>query len=227
MIRVAIADDQPLIRSGVTQLLQSEADIAVVGHAEDGAQAVKLASELHPDIILMDIRMPQLDGIEATAKICADPALRETRVLILTTFEEDEYVVAALRAGASGFIGKGAEPEEIARAVHAVHAGDALLSPVATRALIRKYLDTAISPSTRRAPITDVGTLTAREVEILTLVAQGLSNDEIAQELFISAHTAKTHVKRIMAKIGAHDRAQCVIYAYETRLLAPFDQLRS
>lgn len=215
MIRVVIADDQPLIRRAVAQLLRGEPDIDVVGEAENGAEARDLAGELRPDVIVMDIRMPVLDGIDATAAICADPALADTRVLVLTTFEDDEYVVAALRAGASGFIGKSAEPEEIGRAVRAVHAGDALLSPVATRALIGRYLHAAPA----RAAIVDPSNLTAREQEILLLVARGLSNDEIAAELFISAHTAKTHLKRIMAKLGAHDRAQCVIYAYESGLV--------
>lgn len=223
MIRVVIADDQPLIRAAVAQLLRSEADIDVVGEAGDGAAAVELARAQHPDVVLMDIRMPNVDGIEATAKICADPVPAATRVLILTTFEEDEYVVAALRAGASGFIGKGAEPDEIARAVRAVHAGDALLSPAATRSMIGRYLD-AEPQHARRAARADPGILTPRETEILILVARGFSNDEIAAYLYISAHTAKTHVKRIMAKIGAHDRAQCVIYAYESRLLSPADE---
>ncbi|GAB3632424.1 response regulator transcription factor [Microbacterium shaanxiense] len=220
MIRVAIADDQALIRTGVAQLLGSEPDFDIVGEAGDGVEAVALAARSTPDVVLMDIRMPNMDGIEATAKICLSPASAATRVLILTTFEEDEYVVAALRAGASGFIGKGADPDEIARAVRAVHAGDALLSPAATRSLIGRYLDA--DPVHARRPVgTDPGILTPRETEILLLVARGLSNDEIATDLYISAHTAKTHVKRIMAKIGAHDRAQCVIYAYERRLLSP------
>lgn len=224
MIRVAIADDQALIRTAVSQLLGSEPDIEIVGEADDGAQAVALASRSHPDVVLMDIRMPNMDGIEATAKICLSPALATTRVLILTTFEEDEYVVAALRAGASGFIGKGADPDEIARAVRAVHAGDALLSPAATRSLIGRYLDADLAQP-RHSSSADPGILTPRETEILLLVARGLSNDEIAADLYISAHTAKTHVKRIMAKIGAHDRAQCVIYAYERRLLSPAEEL--
>lgn len=217
MIRVVIVDDQPLIRTAVMQLLRSEADIEVVGEADDGAYAHELARRVHPDIVLMDIRMPLKDGIQATAEICTDPDLAATRVLVLTTFEEDEYVVAALRAGASGFIGKGAEPEEITRALRAVHAGDALLSPIATRSLISRYLrvDHGMAPE----PKDGDAALTPRENEILVLVARGLSNDDIARELYISAHTAKTHVKRIMSKLDAHDRAQCVIYAYETGLL--------
>lgn len=223
MIRVAIADDQALIRTGVSQLLGSELDIEIVGEADDGAKAVALAAQSRPDVVLMDIRMPNMDGIEATASICLDPALTSTRVLILTTFEEDEYVVAALRSGASGFIGKGADPDEIARAIRAIYAGDSLLSPAATRSLIGKYLD-ASPVHARRPASADPGILTPRELEILVLVARGLSNDDIAAGLYISAHTAKTHVKRIMAKIGAHDRAQCVIYAYERRLLSPADE---
>ncbi|MGO2110344.1 MAG: response regulator transcription factor [Pseudoclavibacter sp.] len=222
MIRVVIADDQQLIRTAVRQLLDSDPDIEVVGEAMNGSTAVDLARSAHPDIVLMDIRMPIMDGIEATAKICLDAALSATRVLILTTFEEDEYVVSALRAGASGFIGKGADPDEIALAVRAIHAGDALLSPAATRALIGRYLDSE-AVHAWRPPSNDPGVLTPRETEVLLLVARGLSNDEIATHLYISTHTAKTHVKRIMAKIGAHDRAQCVIYAYERRLLNPSD----
>ena len=222
MIRVAIVDDQPLIRTAVMQLLRSEADIEVVGEADDGADAHDLARRVHPDIVLMDIRMPLKDGIQATAEICSDPDLVATRVLVLTTFEEDEYVVAALRAGASGFIGKGSEPEEIARAVRAVHAGDALLSPLATRSLISRYLRTDDAPGAQ--PQVVDAALTPRENEILVLIARGLSNDDIAQELYISAHTAKTHVKRIMAKLDAHDRAQCVIYAYETGMLTPMGE---
>jgi len=222
VIRVAIVDDQPLIRTAVMQLLRSEADIEVVGEADDGADAHDLARRVHPDIVLMDIRMPLKDGIQATAEICSDPDLVATRVLVLTTFEEDEYVVAALRAGASGFIGKGSEPEEIARAVRAVHAGDALLSPLATRSLISRYLRTDDAPGAQ--PQVVDAALTPRENEILVLIARGLSNDDIAQELYISAHTAKTHVKRIMAKLDAHDRAQCVIYAYETGMLTPMGE---
>ena len=223
MIRVLVVDDQPLIRAAVGKLLRSEADIEVVGEADDGAKAVDLALAQHPDVVLMDIRMPDMDGIEATSRICRDPMLAATRVLILTTFEEDEYVVSAPRAGASGFIGKGADPAEIARAVRAVHAGDALLSPAATRSLIGRYLDSDSGRAWRPTSV-DHGILTPRESEILLLVARGLSNDEIAAELFISTHTAKTHVKRVMAKIGAHDRAQCVIYAYERRLLSPAEE---
>lgn len=203
------------------QLLQSEADIEVVGEADDGVHAHDLALRVNPDIVLMDIRMPLKDGIQATAEICGDADLASTRVLVLTTFEEDEYVVAALRAGASGFIGKGAEPEEITRALRAVHGGDALLSPIATRSLISRYLRVDHEMGGPSHAVVNDAALTPRENEILVLVARGLSNDDIARELYISAHTAKTHVKRIMAKLDAHDRAQCVIYAYETGLLTP------
>ncbi len=218
MITVLIADDQALIRQAVADLLASEGDLEVIGQAVNGHDAVEQAAGLTPDVIVMDIRMPELDGIAATERICADPHLATTKVLILTTFEEDEYVVAALRAGASGFVGKGAEPEEIVRAVRAVHAGDALLSPVATRKLIGRFL----TPGTVRQPETPgLKELTEREHEILVAVARGLSNQEIATTHFISPHTAKTHVNRIMTKLNVHDRAQLVIIAYEAGLVAP------
>ncbi|MEZ3160782.1 response regulator transcription factor [Microbacterium sp. BWT-B31] len=220
MIRVLIVDDQALIRTAVREILRAAADVEVVGEAVDGAEAVAVAMAQHPDVVLMDIRMPQLDGIEATARICRDPALARTRVLILTTFEDDDNVVAALRAGASGFIGKGSEPDEIVRAVRAIDAGDALLSPAATRGLIAKYLAAAPARPVD-APQAPLDALTPREEEILTLVARGRSNDEIATELVISPLTAKTHVNRIMAKIGAHDRAQLVVWAYESGFVAP------
>jgi len=218
MISVLVADDQPLVRQAVSDILSGQPDIHVVGGAADGRQAVERASELRPDLVVMDIRMPELDGIQATAAICAAPALQRTRVLILTTFEEDEYLVAALRAGASGFVGKGAEPDEIVRAVRAVHAGDALLSPVATRSLIDRFV---ARPARDAVPMPELGQLTEREREVLVLVGRGRSNQEIADELFISPLTAKTHVNRIMAKLQAHDRAQLVIVAYESGLLTP------
>ncbi|KJL41653.1 response regulator transcription factor [Microbacterium trichothecenolyticum] len=219
MIDVLVADDQALIRQAVTDILAGHSDITVSGRAVDGADAVDQAGRLRPDVVVMDIRMPALDGIAATARICADPALADTRVLILTTFEEDEYLVAALRAGASGFIGKGAEPEDIVRAVRAVHAGDALLSPAATRALITRYVTVPARPALETIP--ELAELTDREREVLLLVARGRSNQDIAEDLVISPHTAKTHVNRVMTKLHAHDRAQLVIIAYETGLLAP------
>jgi DNA-binding NarL/FixJ family response regulator len=218
MISVLVVDDQALIRQAVISIFDEEDDIEVVGEAVDGRAAVSAAARLRPDIVVMDIRMPELDGIGATAQICAATELRDTRVLVLTTFEEDEYLVGALRAGASGFVGKGAEPEEIVRAVRAVHAGDALLSPVATRTLIDRFVKTP-PPDVR--PLPELALLTDREREVLLLVARGRSNQEIAEDLVISPHTAKTHVNRTMAKLYAHDRAQLVIIAYESGLLVP------
>lgn len=216
--RVLVVDDQALIRAAVRDLLDAADGLEVIGDAADGAQALAMAAQFRPDVVVCDIRMPGMDGIEATRRICADPALTDTRVLILTTFEEDDYVVAALRAGASGFIGKQAEPEEIVRAVLAVHEGGALLSPAATRGLIEKYVRRG-GPEAGDAPSLDM--LTEREREVLRHVARGRSNDEIAASLFISPHTAKTHVKNTMLKLGAHDRAQLVIAAYESGLLVP------
>ncbi|PPG26869.1 DNA-binding response regulator [Pseudoclavibacter sp. RFBG4] len=220
MTRVLVVDDQALIRQAVSDILGQEPGIDVVGEARNGKEAVTLVASLRPDVVLMDIRMPELDGIEATAAICGDPRNTDVRVLILTTFEEDEYLLAALRAGASGFIGKGAEPDDIVRAVRAVHAGDALLSPAATRSLITRYV--LRSQPTRPSVVPQqLEQLTDREREVLLLVARGHANGEIAELLFISPHTAKTHVNRIMAKVHAHDRAQLVIIAYESGLLSP------
>ncbi|PPF38258.1 response regulator transcription factor [Pseudoclavibacter sp. AY1H1] len=220
MTRVLVVDDQALIRQAVSDILGQEPGIDVVGEARNGKEAVALVATLRPDVVLMDIRMPELDGIEATAAICGDPRNTEVRVLILTTFEEDEYLLAALRAGASGFIGKGAEPDDIVRAVRAVHAGDALLSPAATRSLITRYVLRSQPTGPSIVP-QQLEQLTDREREVLLLVARGHANAEIAELLFISPHTAKTHVNRIMAKVHAHDRAQLVIIAYESGLLSP------
>lgn len=218
--RVIVVDDQALIRSAVRTLLDAEDDLTVIAEAADGREAARLARRLRPDVVLMDIRMPVMDGIEATTAICDDPDLAATRVLILTTFEEDQHLLATLRAGASGFIGKGAEPEEIVRAIRAVRAGEALLSPVATRALIARYL--AIEPPPGGSIATArLDELTPREREVLTLVARGLSNQEIAASLVISPHTAKTHLTNVMTKLHAHGRAQLVIWAYEAGIVVP------
>lgn len=217
MITVVLVDDQALIRQAILVMLNATGDITVVGQGTTGREAVQLARQLQPDVVLMDIRMPDMDGIAATAQVCSDPEMPNTRVLILTTFENDANIVAALRAGASGFIGKGSEPEELARAVQAVAQGDALLSPTATRSLIARVVD---KPVVR----TDTGLiakLTLREWEVLTLVAKGLSNQEIANQLTISVHTTKTHVGNIMTKVGANDRAQLVIVGYESGLIVP------
>lgn len=219
MIRVLVVDDQTLIRQAVADLLRTDPSIEVVGEAVNGQEAVDQAVNARPDVILMDIRMPVLDGIAATERICADPDLETTKVLILTTFEEDQFIVAALRAGASGYIGKSAEPAEITHAVHAIHDGEALLSSTATRALISRYV-TPNQPAPARAPEKLHG-LTDREREVLLLVARGQSNQDIAEVLVISPHTAKTHVNRIMLKLSAHDRAQLVIVAYESGLIDP------
>ena len=218
MTSVLVVDDQPLVRQAVADILSAHDDMDVVGWAADGQEAVAAALELRPDVVVMDIRMPGMGGIGATATICSAPELRDTRVLILTTFEEDENLVAALRAGASGFVGKGAEPQEIVRAVRAIHAGDALLSPLATRALIDRFV---AAPSLQRGADAELMHLTDREREVLLMVAKGRSNQDIAEELVISPHTAKTHVNRIMVKVHAHDRAQLVILAYESGLLSP------
>ena len=217
-ISVLVADDQSLIRGAVRQLLDYEPDITVVGEAVNGREAVAIAGAEHPDVILMDIRMPVMDGLEATRRICSNPDTAATRVLIFTTFEEDEYVAEALRAGASGFIGKGAEPSELATAIRTIHAGESLLSPRATRALIDRYLST---PARAKNSRVDLSELTDREQEVLPLVAAGHPNDHIAALLTISPSTAKTHVNRIMTKLAAHDRAQLVIIAYEAGLITP------
>ncbi|WP_334148186.1 response regulator transcription factor [Microbacterium sp.] len=219
MIRVLVVDDQPLVRQAVRDILV-DGGIEVVGEASNGREAVAAVHETTPDVVVMDIRMPELDGIAATAQIMSTPLSTTTRVLILTTFEEDDYVVAALRAGASGFIGKGAEPEDIVSAVRVVHRGEALLSSAATRALIER----SVLPQHPRADAWErepLRQLTEREREVLLLVAGGSSNQDIAEGLVISPHTAKTHVNRIMSKLHARDRAQLVIQAYESGLVIP------
>jgi len=216
-IRVLLADDQNLIRAGFRVLVDSAPDLEVVGEATTGLEAVELARNTRADVVLMDIRMPELDGLAATRQITADENLAGVRVLILTTFEVDEYVLEALRAGASGFLGKGVEPPELLDAIRVVARGDALLSPAATRGLITRFL--AQPESIASAAPAQLETLTDREREVLTLVAAGLSNDEIAERLFVSPLTAKTHVNRAMMKLGAHDRAQLVVIAYQSGLV--------
>jgi DNA-binding NarL/FixJ family response regulator len=218
VIRVALADDSALVRAGFSVLLDAESGVAVVGVATNGREAVELARAQRPQVMLMDIRMPEIDGIEATRQIAADPALDELRVLILTTFELDEYIVDALRAGASGFLLKDIEPVELVRAVKVVAAGESLLSPSVTRRLIGEFVNRSGTPVTP-SPALDV--LTDREREVLALVGGGLSNEEIAAELFISVATARTHVSRAMTKLHARDRAQLVVAAYESRLVTP------
>lgn len=214
MIRVLVVDDQPLIRGAVAQILGAAPDLDVVGEAAEGGTAIRMARSMRPDVVLMDVRMPGVDGIAATSAICAEPESSSTRVLMLTTFEDEQNVAAALRAGASGFLGKGADPDEIADAVRTVHAGEALLSPAATRSLISRYLAGPTAHEAGEPQLLD-DPLTPREHEILRLVARGMSNAEIAADLVISPHTAKTHVNRVMTKLGAHDRAQVVVWAYE------------
>ncbi|MFB6634641.1 response regulator [Streptomyces sp. NPDC056362] len=224
-IRVLLADDQALLRSAFKVLVDSEPDMEVVGEAPDGAEAVALARATRPDVVLMDIRMPGTDGLAATRTITADPELADVRIVMLTTFEVDEYVVQSLRAGASGFLGKGAEPEELLGAIRIAHAGEALLSPAATKGLIATFLaqgpasDPAAGGGDARTQ--RLAALTAREREVLVLVAGGLSNDEIAERLDVSPLTVKTHVNRTMAKLGARDRAQLVVTAYESGLVRP------
>ncbi len=217
MIRVAIADDQQLIRGGFRALLESEPDLEVVGEAGSGKQALSLVRSARPDVVLMDIRMPDGDGLWATRRIVADPGLGGTRIVIVTTFELDEYVGEAIRAGASGFLVKDTEPVELIRAIHVVAEGEALLSPRVTRRLLERVASTLDAvPDT-----TPLDALTDREREVLTLVGRGLTNDEIGRELFLSPLTAKTHVSRIMSKLQARDRVRLVVVAYETGLVRP------
>jgi DNA-binding NarL/FixJ family response regulator len=222
-IRVLLADDQALLRSAFRVLVDSEPDMEVVGEASDGAQAVLLAREHRPDVVLMDIRMPGTDGLAATRLISADPELAAVRVVILTTFEVDDYVVRSLRAGASGFLGKGSEPEELLSAIRIAAGGEALLSPVATKGLIARFLAQDGGPDEDQDParVERLAALTVREREVLVQVAGGHSNDEIAERLAVSPLTVKTHVNRAMGKLGARDRAQLVVIAYESGLVRP------
>ena len=218
-IRVVIADDQQLVRGGFVVMVGAAPDMKVVGEAADGAQAVALVREQRPDVVLMDVRMPLVDRIEATRAITADAGQDEARVLILTTFDLDDYVYRALRAGASGFLLKDTAPEELLAAIRTLAAGDALLAPSVTRRLIREF---AARPEPEERPSPELlRSLSAREREVLVEVAGGWSNAEIGERLHISAATAKTHVSRLLMKLDAHDRAQLVMIAYETRLVAP------
>jgi DNA-binding NarL/FixJ family response regulator len=217
-IRVLIADDQQLVRAGFALILKPHADLQVVGEASDGAEAVALATQHHPHVILMDIRMPGMDGLEATRRVLADPALATTRVLVLTTFDLDEYVYAALRAGASGFLLKDAPPEQLVAGIRTVATGDSLLAPSITRRLIEGLIHRP-APGTRDAP--DLQELTPRELEVLELIGRGRSNSEIARQLVVSQATVKTHVAHVFSKLDLRDRAQAVVVAYETGLIQP------
>ncbi|MDQ4068197.1 MAG: response regulator transcription factor [Actinomycetota bacterium] len=216
--RVAIVDDQPLIRTGLRTMLEHGGDIEIVGEAEDGEKAVALVRRERPDVVLMDVRMPVLDGIQATRQITADPQLARVRVVVLTTFDLDDYVYAAIRAGASGFLLKDARPEDIVSAVRVVAAGEALLAPSVTRRLIEEFARRP-EPAPDLAP--GLASLTDREREVLALVGRGLTNAEIAERLYVSPATAKTHVSHIMTKVYARDRAQLVVMAYESGLVRP------
>ncbi|MFD3517339.1 response regulator [Streptomyces sp. NPDC058657] len=224
-IKVLLADDQALLRSAFRVLVDSEADMTVVGEAADGAEAVELARSTRPDVVLMDIRMPGTDGLTATRAIGADPGLTGVHVVMLTTFEVDEYVVESIRAGASGFLGKGAEPDELLNAIRIAAGGEALLSPAATKGLIATFLQQGdapgLGPAADGAHAARLAALTVREREVLVQVAGGNSNDEIAGLLAVSPLTVKTHVNRAMAKLGARDRAQLVVFAYESGLVRP------
>jgi DNA-binding NarL/FixJ family response regulator len=217
-VRVAVADDQPLVLEGFATIVSRAPDLELVGQAADGEEAVRLARRQRPDVFLMDVRMPRLDGIEATRRITGDPSTSAVHVVILTTFDLDEYVFSALQAGASGFLLKDAGPESLLEAVRVVAAGEALLAPRVTRRLIEEY---ARRPAATRRDDRDLALLTDREREVVALVGRGLSNAEIAERLFMSPSTAKTHVNRAMSKLHARDRAQLVVVAYETGLVAP------
>jgi DNA-binding NarL/FixJ family response regulator len=217
LIRVLIVDDQVLVRAGFRALLDAQEDIDVVGEAADGGEAEHLTRNLMPDVVLMDIRMPGVDGLEATRSMASDESLNDVRIIILTTFDLDEYVFEALRVGASGFLVKNTEPAELVHAVRAVAAGDALLSPGVTKRLVAEFASKIKEPR----PTSELNALTEREREVMGLVAEGLSNEEIAARLVVSPATAKTHVSRAMVKLGARDRAQLVVIAYESGLVRP------
>jgi len=218
-IRVLLAEDQAIVRAGFRALLEAESDLEVAGEAADGREAVALARDLRPDLVLMDIRMPELDGLEATRQITADGTLKDTRVLVLTTFELDEYVFGALRAGASGFLLKGGEPRELLSAIRLVAAGESLLAPSVTKRLIEAYI---AQPEQETAAVPDgLDELSPRELEVLRFVARGSNNREIAEALYLSPLTVKTHVSRILTKLRARDRVQLVVIAYQAGLVSP------
>jgi DNA-binding NarL/FixJ family response regulator len=219
VVRVLLVDDQALVRAGFSALIDAEDGLEIAGTAADGEEAVAAARATRPDVVLMDVRMPKMDGLEATAQIVADPALAGTKVVVLTTFELDEYVFGALRAGASGFLLKDVEPAELVAAIRVAATGEALLAPRITRRLIEAYVAQPQPATPRELP--ELDDLTAREREVLALVAAGLSNQEIAQQLVVSPLTAKTHVSRVLMKTGARDRAQLVVLAYESGLVIP------
>jgi DNA-binding NarL/FixJ family response regulator len=218
VIRVLIVDDQSLVRTGFRMILEAETDVEVVGEAADGAEALEVAAEVDPDVILMDVRMPNVDGLEATRRLL-DGKSEGPRVLILTTFDLDEYVYEALRVGASGFLLKDTPPEQLVEAIHVVANGDALLSPVITRRVIEQFVRRP--PDSLRKPAPELEELTARELEMLRYVARGLSNAEIAKEAYVSETTVKTHVAHILMKLHLRDRVQAVVYAYENGVVAP------
>jgi len=217
-VRVGVADDQPLIRTGIRTMVEHTSDLVLVAEAADGEQAVELARSHHPDVLLMDIRMPRVDGIEATRRITADPSLAGVRVVVLTTFDTDDHVYRAIRAGASGFLLKDAPPEDVLDAIRIIAGGDALLAPSVTRRLIA---DLAARPDVSRQRAAELNVLTDRERAVLTLVGRGLSNTEIGAQLYVSPATAKAHVSHVMTKLLARDRAQLVVIAYESGLVRP------
>ena len=224
-IRVLLADDQTLIRAGFKVILDSQPGVEVVGEARTGAEAVELARTTRADVVLMDIRMPEMDGVEATRRIVADDDLAGVRILVLTTFENGDNVVRALRAGASGFLGKNVEPADLVRAVQTVASGEALLSPQATGALIGRFLSRPELEPVPEAELARIAALTDRERQVLVLVAHGLSNEEIAERLYLSPLTARTHVYRAMTKLGVRDRAQLVVLAYQRGIVRPGEQI--
>jgi DNA-binding NarL/FixJ family response regulator len=217
-IRVLVVDDQPLIRAGFHKMVEARPDLEVVGEAADGAEAVAQARRLGPDVVLMDVRMPTMDGLEATRQLAGPGVANPTKVLILTTFDLDEYVYEALRAGASGFLLKDAPPEELAAAIRVIAAGEALLAPSVTRRLIQRFAD---QPAPKAADAKVLERLTDRETEVLRLLARGLSNAQIAAELVVSETTVKSHVAHLLMKLGLHDRVQAVVLAYETGFVQP------